>query len=70
MSVTIKWTEEGCRVNGQFYYTWELLDSIVPGLCRACGFEISSVEPDAEGYNCPECDKDTVDSIPVIIGVI
>jgi predicted RNA-binding Zn-ribbon protein involved in translation (DUF1610 family) len=25
------------------------------GFCRVCGTEVDGVEPDARGYECPEC---------------
>ena len=31
------------------------LDSDMIGICRACGAERDTCEPDAEGYPCPTC---------------
>lgn len=31
-----------------------------PGICTACGADYEGCEPDARGYECPECHGRTV----------
>ena len=44
-----------------------LSDSVVDGFCTNCGSHFGDVEPDAIGYHCPECNKDSVASIVCIL---
>lgn len=45
-------------------------DSIHPCRCSECGF-ISEAEPDAEGYDCEECDGEgTVNAIMIEMGIM
>lgn len=44
-------------------------DSVVPGICPACGYMIE-VEPDCSSGWCEECEDNFVVSVPVLAGVI
>jgi len=39
----------------------EMYDGV--GICMSCAFMQDGVEPDAEGYTCDSCGKDTVTGI-------
>ena len=44
--------------------------SVVPGICTDCGAD-RRVEPDANGYDCWECEgKGTVDSVLYTLGMV
>ena len=45
-------------------------DSVCDGYCSECDELVSTVEPDAHGYDCPSCDGDgTVASVLVMLGL-
>ena len=47
------------------------VDSVVPGICvRAGGSYVDSVEPDARGNWCAECQEPSVKSGLVLLGII
>ena len=47
----------------------QLNDSVMDGFCASCGAHFGPVEPDADGYHCEECDRDTVSSLLYLLGV-
>ena len=38
-----------------------------PGWCRACGHITDGIEPDAERYNCDNCDQPAVNGIEIVM---
>lgn len=56
-------------------YTYEELmemtmESIVEGICTACGEEAEGVEPDAENHPCEHCGENAVGSPLRILGYV
>lgn len=47
---------------GEFFEE-DMHDSVVVGLCLECGFDGHSVEPDASGYTCDDCEAEAVVSV-------
>jgi hypothetical protein len=45
-------------------------DTVCWGFCTLCGYADCEVEPDAQGYECPNCNEDTYSSVLVILGLI
>lgn len=43
-----------------------MCESVVPGVCMACGC-VTSCEPDAEGNWCPECEGKTVVALTMLL---
>ncbi|MDR3436406.1 hypothetical protein [Telmatospirillum sp.] len=50
----------------------QVLDSIVPGICRDpdCLSVQDNCEPDADHNYCPECGRNSVVAVTVLMGVI
>lgn len=46
-----------------------IMDSLVPGICRECGYT-THYEPDSTRGWCEVCDKGTVVSALVLMGII
>lgn len=46
------------------------LGGVAPGVCTVCLMVHDSLEPDAEDYECNECETNTVQSVLVLAGVI
>jgi hypothetical protein len=46
-----------------------LLDSVCPALCTYCGYS-EELEPDAEDCTCSECQRNTLTSALVLMGVM
>jgi len=45
-------------------------ESVVEGICTACGEEAGDVEPDAENYPCEWCGENAVGSPLRILGYV
>ena len=60
------------KYKGESWDESQIMDSIVDGICqdKDCGEVSSSHEPDAEANWCPHCEKNTVKSIPILLGII
>jgi hypothetical protein len=61
------------RRNGRFVRVgmtlaeYQYMDENCEGLCVACGFVDDCVEPDAERYECVECESKAVYGIPQLL---
>ena len=44
-----------------------VVDSVVHGFCKECGWLNDSVEPDAQDYQCEDCGENAVTSIVELI---
>jgi hypothetical protein len=60
---------------GNIEYSYEEIasfvsDSVVDGYCTECKEVTCNAEPDAEANHCPSCEKNTVQSVLIIMGLI
>lgn len=39
------------------------------GICQECGAEREMTEPDAEGYDCPDCGENAVEGVDNLLAM-